>query len=130
MFEPGDVVRFNYLWKWQAGKGEESGRKSRPSCVVVRTPTSPSVLYLFAITSQKPHRNRLSLAIPQMECRRAALAHPAWIILDEYNRTADDQAFDFESPHPIGRFSPAFLQTIAQTVKDAAAARRLSAVNR
>jgi len=37
MLEAGDVVRFHYLWTRQAAKGEESGRKARPVCVVVRT---------------------------------------------------------------------------------------------
>jgi hypothetical protein len=36
MPEPGQVVRFVYLWKRQATVGEESGRKARPVCVVVR----------------------------------------------------------------------------------------------
>lgn len=130
MFDVGDVVRFHYLWKRQADAGEESGRKARPVCVVVRTPDVPGAVFLFAITSQAPHEDRLFLPISQIECRRAGLDFPCWIILDEYNRVELDKAFDFETSRPLGSFSPAFLKNIARIVKDAAASRRLAAVNR
>ncbi|WP_341487165.1 hypothetical protein [Pararhizobium sp. A13] len=130
MLEPGQVLRFFYLWKRQARAGEESGRKARPVCVVVRTAAIPGVVFLFPITSQLPDTDRFSLAISQMECRRAGLDFPCWIVLDEYNRVELDKAFDFESATPLGSFSPAFLKKIALTVKNAAAARRLTGVTR
>lgn len=65
-----------------------------------------------------------------MECRRAGLDFPCWIILDEYNRVELDKAFDFESSKPLGSFSLAFLKKIAGIVKEAAASRRLAAVSR
>lgn len=130
MLERGQVVRFFYLWKRQADAGEESGRKARPVCIVVRTPTTPGAVFLFPITSQEPTPDRLALAFSQIECRRAGLAAPCWIILDEYNRVDLDKAFDFESTKPIGAVSPAFLEKIALNVKEAAARRRLSGVVR
>lgn len=130
MLEPGQIVRFFYLWKRQVTAGEESGRKARPVCVVVRTAAVPGAVFLFPVTSQLPDTERLSLAISQMECRRAGLDFPCWIILDEYNRVELDKAFDFESTTPLGSFSPAFLKKIALTVKNAAAARRLAGITR
>ncbi|WP_246617929.1 hypothetical protein [Rhizobium populisoli] len=59
MFDAGDVVRFHYLWKRQADAGEETGRKARPVCVVVRTAAVPGVVFLFAITSRLPTDDRL-----------------------------------------------------------------------
>lgn len=85
-------------------------------------------MFLFPITSQVPGTDRLSLAISQIKCRRAGLDSPCWILLDEYNRVELDKAFDFETTTPIGTFSPAFLKTIASTVKQAAAARKLIGV--
>ncbi|WP_223216461.1 hypothetical protein [Rhizobium mesosinicum] len=70
------------------------------------------------------------LPISQIECRRAGLDFPCFIILDEYNRVELDKAFDFESTTPLGGFSAAFLKKIAGVVKEAAASRRLSAVSR
>ena len=130
MFDKGQVVRFHYLWNRQALEGEETGRKARPVCVVVRTAANPGVVFLFPITSQRPRDERLFLSISQIECRRAGLDFPCWIVLDEYNRVELDKAFDFESTRPLGSFSPAFLKKIALSVKDAAAARRLTGVSR
>jgi hypothetical protein len=130
MLEPGHIVRFFYLWSRQAAAGEESGRKARPACVVVRSTAVPGAVFLCPITSQLPAPDRLSLAITQMECRRAGLDFPCWIILDEYNRVELDKAFDFDSTRPLGSFSPAFLKTIAVTVKQAVANRKLTAVVR
>jgi len=130
MLERGQIVRFFYLWKRQADAGEESGRKARPVCIVVRTPDNPGAAFLFPITSQQPDPDRLSLSFGEIECRRAGLAYPCWIILDEYNRVELDKAFDFESTKPIGSVSPAFLTRIAATVKEAARTRRLSGIAR
>jgi hypothetical protein len=44
MLERGQIVRFFYLWKRQADAGEESGRKARPVCIVVRTPDNPGAI--------------------------------------------------------------------------------------
>lgn len=130
MLDRGQIVRFYYLWKRQAEAGEESGRKSRPVCIVMRTPDNPARVFLFPITSQQPGADRLALAFSQIECKRAGLAFPCWIILDEYNRVNLDRAYDFEDTRAIGSVSPAFLKEIARTVKMAAASGRLAAVQR
>lgn len=58
-----------------------------------------------------------------MECRRAGLDFPCWMILDEYNRVDLDKAFDFESTASIGALSHAFLKTVAAAIRQAAASR-------
>jgi len=130
MLERGQVVRFHYLWARQAQAGEESGRKARPVCIVVRTPGNPGAVFLFPITSQEPQPDRIALSFPEMECRRAGLVFPCWIILDEYNRVELDKAFDFESTKPVGNVSAAFLEKIAAAVKKASASRVLKGVTR
>lgn len=130
MLKPGDLIRYNYLWAREAARGEESGRKARPSCVVVRTPAKPSVLFVFPLTSQQPGSERAFLAVPEIECRRGGLGYPSFLILDEYNRFFEDEAFDLEVPKPIGAFSGPFLRTIAATVRERAQSRRLNAVTR
>jgi hypothetical protein len=130
MLERGHVVRSNYLWRRQAKAGEETGRKARPVCIVIRTKDNPGRVYLFPITSQKPDQETLSLAFNQIECRRAGLIFPCWIILDEYNLVALDEAYDFESVRPLGSVSPAFLGEVARRIKEAAADGRLSGVKR
>lgn len=130
MLERGEIVRFHYLWARQAEAGEDSGRKARPACIVVRTPGNAGAVYLFPITSQQPPAERVALSFPEMECRRAGLSFPCWIIVDEYNRVELDKAFDFESTRPIGNVSAAFLQKIAAAVKHASSKRILKGVSR
>jgi hypothetical protein len=107
----GDIVRFNYLWARQAETGEETGRKSRPVCVIVRTNAAPAVLFLLPLTSRPPTTKRAGLAIPEIECKRGGLQSPCWIVCDEYNRVTMDLAHDFESLRPIGAFSASFFKT-------------------
>jgi hypothetical protein len=130
MLERGDIVRFFYLWKRQADAGEISGRKARPACIVIKAGGTPEALYLFPITSQVPGDDRVSLAFTEIDCRRAGLSFPCWIVLDEYNRVELDKAYDFESMKPVGRISPAFLKKIALTIKNTAQQGRLHAVSR
>ncbi|WFR97786.1 hypothetical protein [Rhizobium tumorigenes] len=81
MLEPGQIVRLFYLQSRGAAQGRIRARKARPICVVVRTAAVPDAVFLFPMTSQLPGTDRLSLAIGQMECRRAGLDFPCWIIL-------------------------------------------------
>lgn len=130
MFEQGDVAEFYYLWHREAQKGEESGRKSRPVCIVIKTPGNPDVVFLFPFTSKAPPPGRLALNVPEMECRRIGLTAPCWIILDEYNRVELDKDYDFVSTDPIGSVSAAFLRKIAETIKQAARTATIKAVKR
>ena len=130
MLEPGDVVRFFYLWTRQADAGEDSGRKARPACIAVKSSAPSSIAYLFAITSQTPGAERLAAAFSEIECRRAGLSFPSWIILDEYNRVDLERPYDFESMVPLGAVSPSFLRQLAAIIKNAAEKRRIAAVVR
>jgi hypothetical protein len=126
----GDIVRFNYLWAREAEVGEESGRKARPVCVIVRTATDPSALFLLPLTSRPPAKTRAALVVPEIECKRGGLRSPCWIICDEYNRVTMDLAHDFESLDAVGTFSASFLKQIAASLKHEALARRAKMVVR
>ncbi|MER9616802.1 hypothetical protein [Mesorhizobium sp. M0207] len=130
MLKAGDLLRYYYLWAREADAGEESGRKARPVCIVVRTLATPAALFLFPLTSQKPHRSRPHLAISEIECRRGGLDYPSWLILDDFNRVPVDEAYDLVTTTPIGAFSPAFVRKIAGVIKETAAQRRLRGIVR
>lgn len=130
MLEQGDVAEFYYLWHREAVKGEESGRKSRPVCIVIKTPGNPEVAFLFPFTSKSPLPGQLALGVPEMECRRIGLSAPCWIILDEFNRVEMDKDYDFVSTDPLGSVSAAFLREIAATIKSAAGSVSVRAVKR
>lgn len=130
MLEQGDVAEFHYLWHREAAKGEESGRKPRPVCIVIKTPGNPDVVFLFPFTSKQPLADQLALSVPEIECRRIGLAATCWIILDEFNRVEMDKDYDFVSTEPIGSVSAAFLREMAATIKQAARTSAIKAVKR
>jgi len=130
MFEQGDVAEFYYLWHREELAGEESGRKPRPVCIVIKTPGNPDVVFLFPFTSKSPSAGQLALKVPEIECRRIGLAAPCWIILDEYNRVEMDRDYDFASTEPIGSVSAAFLREIAATIRQAVRSATIKAVDR
>ncbi|ATO57123.1 hypothetical protein B11Cv2_003410 [Bartonella sp. 1-1C] len=127
MFKAGDVVRYYYLWHEQAQKGEHSGRKARPSCVMVKTEKH---LFLFPITSQEPHDLQYSLKVPEIECQRAGLQKQSWVRVDEFNVIPCESLFDFEDLKPQGRFSLAFIRKIALKIKEVKAIKLLKKVSR
>jgi hypothetical protein len=117
VFDAGEVYEFSYLWKRQAEEGEESGRKDRPVCLAVTSGQNPTALFLFPITSQKPSPGREAIAIAEIECGRANLDHPSWLVIDELNYTTTDNLVDFVGLSPRGAFSAAFLAIIAQRIR-------------
>ena len=130
MFEPGSILRYDYLWARQADAGEESGRKARLVCLVVRTASQPTSLFLFPLTSQRPDQSCAHIPVSEIECRRGGLEFPCWLILDEFNRMKTDDAYDLANTRPIGLFSQAFLRKIAVMIKKVAARQRIRAIVR
>ena len=121
MFERGEVYSYSYLWAREAAAGEESGRKNRPACLLIRPSRQPDLLFMFAITSREPRVGRIFEKVPTGECARCGLEEPAWIMLDEYNVAIETERHDFESLEPTGKFSSAFLGRIVRKVIEAAA---------
>lgn len=128
----GTVLEYAYLWKRQADAGEISGRKDRPVCLALRLGTDPDrmAFFLFPITSQPPAADRPAIAIPQIECRRGGLSHPAWLIVDEFNHTKADAAYDVADATPRGMFSAAFMKAVVRQIAEARQKGRLQGVKR
>jgi hypothetical protein len=129
-FQRGAIYRFNYLWAREHDQGEESGRKDRPACLLLRPEAFPEILVMFAITSQPPSSDQTSVEIPVSECEKGGLYSPAWIILDEYNLVHASRSPDFTSLDPIGRFSDRFLRDITAIVVQRIRAKAARAVQR
>ncbi|WP_027556464.1 hypothetical protein [Bradyrhizobium sp. Cp5.3] len=129
MIDPrhGDVILYSYLWAREHDRGEESGRKARPTCVmliVAGKDGKPKPL-LFPITSQPPRADARSIQIPETEARRAKLYTPAWVIVDEFNTDYLATSWAIEDTKPLGQFSRKFMSRIAV---EAAAAIRAGAI--
>lgn len=128
-FKVGDIINYEYLWAHQAARGEESGRKVRPTCLVVKRGDAPEKYFLFPITSKKPQGGTFK-EIPQLECKRAGINYPSYIVLDQYNEDQSDLMFALASTTPRGSISSSYLLEVAQGIKDAAAKIRPIGVNR
>ena len=76
MVEPsnGLVISYNYLWAREHDRHEEFGRKARPACVqiIIARNESATIVALFPITSQPPHKDRRRSKFPRW--RRAVSA--------------------------------------------------------
>lgn len=128
MIDPrhGDNILYAYLWAREHARGEQSGRKARPTCVmliVAGRDGKPKPL-LFLITSQPPLPGARAVAIPETEARRAKLYTPAWVIVDEFNTDDLATSWAVEDTKPLGQFSRRFMSRLAA---EAAAAIRAGA---
>lgn len=130
MFKVGALYRYGYLWSHEKAASEETGRKDRPVCLLVRSEDIPDVLFLFPVTSREPRENPFAHRVPPAECKRGRLREPAWIILNEANIALASTPVDFVSLTPVGEFSRAYRQKLIAIAQSAIAARRMKAVKR
>jgi hypothetical protein len=123
--QPGEVIRYAYLWRHQRDTGRESGAKDRPAAVVLtaRDRDGRPLVYVLPITSVAPIRPEDALLVPSQVRRRLGLQEePCWIVVTEINR------FVWPGPdlRPIeggGGFSYGLLpRALFLTVRDAAVA--------
>lgn len=134
----GLVVRYHYLWAREQERGEETGRKAKPACVVVPLGTRPGAVVLFPVATQPPTAGRLAIEIPETERRRLSLRGdgPNWIILDEANGDVMPGSYHLEpvSRLPMefayGRLSQAFMRVVLRTVATALRNRSMRIVAR
>jgi hypothetical protein len=128
----GHVIKYAYLWKREQLKGEESGRKTRPTCVmvIVAGADGRKSTLLFPITSQPPGSETLYVEVPDIEAHRAKLRRPAWIIVSEFNVDDPATSYALEDTKPLGRFSLRFMSHIAAAAAAAIRAGRSKAVPR
>lgn len=88
--EPGLVISYAYLWRHEHNKGQEEGRKDRPTLVVlsVENPKgSAARVTVAAITHTPPHKDAVALEIPPKVKQHLRLDDErSWIVLDEVNQ--------------------------------------------
>jgi len=128
----GRVILYAYLWHREHERGEESGRKARPTCVmvIVRGKDGANQILLFPITSQEPTAGTAAVLVPETEARRANLYTPAWVVVDEFNTDDSEASFALEDARPLGQFSARFMGQIASAAAKAMRAQGARAVPR
>lgn len=111
----GDVFLYSYLWSREHERGEESGRKTRPVCVMIifRDSGGKEATLLFPITSKAPSAQTKAVEIPQTEARRARLLSPSWVVVSEFNTDDLSTSFALEGREPLGTFSSRFMAIVA-----------------
>ena len=119
----GSIISYPYLWATQRDTGETEGRKSRPTCVVLRifeAERNIHHLILLPISSQPPRKDQVAIEVPETERRRAGLSrYPgAWIIVSEYNYDVAEQSWYYEpNAQRLGAFSAPFLKEVAKVLR-------------
>lgn len=87
--QPGQVIRYAYLWWNESRSGREHGLKDRPCGIVLTrlTKAGNTVAYILPITHTAPLREEDGIEIPQATKRRLGLDDErSWIITTELNR--------------------------------------------
>ncbi|WP_217430789.1 type II toxin-antitoxin system PemK/MazF family toxin [Sphingomonas bacterium] len=90
--EPGLVIPYAYLWRHEHRKGQEEGRKVRPSVIVLAVQNSkggaPRVT-VAPITHTPPAKDGEAIELPPRVKQALGLDDDrSWIVLDEVNQFA------------------------------------------
>lgn len=129
-FKSGAIVRYPYLWRWQADKGREHGEKDRPVCLAfaMHDPRQNLThMVILAISGTSPFEDQLAIEIPSLEMRRAGLKDfkRAWLTIGEYNYDVIERSMHFNpAQSPQGYFSDKFLLQITRALRPLLASAR------
>lgn len=87
---PGLVIRYSYLWRTEALRGQEEGVKDRPCAVILVTEDADEdgpVVTVLPVTHSPPSNPETAIEIPAATKARLGLdSERSWIILTEANR--------------------------------------------
>ena len=86
---PGLVIGYAYLWRDEARRGREEGRKDRPCVIILSVMTKPgrTVVTVAPITHAPPARPELAIEIPAATKRRLGLDDDrSWIVASDLNQ--------------------------------------------
>jgi len=128
-FANGSIVKYPYLWRWQAEQGREHGEKDRPVCLAITMPDARrniTHLVILAISGTPPKAGQIALEIPDLERRRAGLSSSkrGWVTVSEFNYDIAERSWHFDPAQtPQGRFGAHFLEEIRQALRPVLAAK-------
>ncbi len=86
---PGLVIRYSFLWREAAAKGQEEGEKDRPCAVVLVTTDTKGdqVVLVLPVTHSPPTNSELAVEIPAETKGRLGLDDDrSWIVVTDANR--------------------------------------------
>ena len=137
--EPGLVIPYAYLWRHEHRKGQEEGRKVRPSVIVlaVQSPKGGAPRVTVApITHTPPAKDGEAIELPPRVKQALSLDDDrSWIMLDEVNQFTWP-GYDIRPlPGTKDRFAYGFIppklyDTVISRILALAAARRVAEISR
>ncbi len=86
---PGLVIGYAYLWRNEARRGQEEGRKDRPCAIVLSVQNSDgqTVVTVAPITHTPPASPDIAVEIPAATKKRLGLdSARSWIVAADLNR--------------------------------------------
>lgn len=88
--EPGLVISYGYLWRYEHRKGQEEGRKTRPCVIVLATENKAdgtTRVTVAPVTHTQPDASDRGIELPQSVKRALKLDDArSWVVLDEVNQ--------------------------------------------
>jgi hypothetical protein len=123
--EPGLVVNYSYLWHHEHERGDDEGRKDRPSVIVLCSEevAGQVVVTVLPITHAPPQGIREVIEIPAQIKRHLGLDDDrSWIVISEGNEfvwpgfdlrrrpRSDDYDFGFLPPRFFDKVRQAFVK--------------------
>jgi hypothetical protein len=112
--QAGSVVRYPYLWLWQAEMGIETS-KDRTACLVFELPDQSGAMTRIIVAVSDQAGDDV-LELPVAEKRRAGLdtARSAFLHLGEYNIDPVEGSVEMPpNPRILGQLSEAFWRIVA-----------------
>lgn len=85
----GLVIRYAFLWRDEAARGQEEGTKDRPCAVILVTndEDGEALVTVLPITHTPPADERLAVELPPATKRRLGLDDArSWIVVTDANR--------------------------------------------
>ena len=119
--EPGLVVSYAYLWRWQIDRGDDAGDKARPVVVVLVSGSTPDVM-VVPVTTRPVAAGRDTIDVPTKVAAHQGLdtSRTSRIVTDEANMfhwPNDLQPVPGQSP---GVFHYGFIPpTLFRAIRDA-----------
>ena len=83
---PADVIFYSYLWRHEAVRGEDGGRKDRPCLVLAATPVQAGLRVITAPIITKRHQPGQLVVLPPGVARHLGLEPGCAVVCDDLNR--------------------------------------------
>jgi hypothetical protein len=134
--QPGQVIRYAYLWCSEARVGREDGAKDRPCGIVLTrvTKVGNTVAYVLPITHTPPLSDEDGIEIPLPTKRRLGLdAERSWIVTTELNQftwPGPDIRPTTSGEYLYGYLPEKLMRLVLEQVKKRAREKLLKAVTR